>query len=406
MSRKKDLTVTKVEAMVLRYQYEKGIADAQNFFSARSAVIVQVHTACGITGIGESASFGGPAETTKYIIEHELAPIVIGEDASSVSRIWQKMFDRTRQHGRSGVIMAAMSGIDIALWDVVGKHADLPVYKLFGGYTDKVVPYASSGFYSPGKTASDTAEECRSYFKRGFKYAKIKIGRNPEMLLTPLHNMAYAEECQYSVEEDLARVEACCNVAKEYGARIMVDDAHGLGTIGEGGRGTASYYGLEKEVDIYMGTFSKSLASLGGYMAAEAKVADYVRCNSRPYIFSASVPPACIAVATASLRHLKANPDLPKHLQELSLYMQSELKKRDVKFKETQVPIIPIYTYETLRTLKVQKALYERGLYVNASVPPATAPNEALLRVSLMATHTKEQIDEAVEIIAETLKEF
>lgn len=230
MSRKKDLTVTKVEAMVLRYQYEKGIADAQNFFSARSAVIVQVHTACGITGIGESASFGGPAETTKYIIEHELAPIVIGEDASSVSRIWQKMFDRTRQHGRSGVIMAAMSGIDIALWDVVGKHADLPVYKLFGGYTDKVVPYASSGFYSPGKTASDTAEECRSYFKRGFKYAKIKIGRNPEMLLTPLHNMAYAEECQYSVEEDLARVEACCNVAKEYGARIMVDANNTLTT--------------------------------------------------------------------------------------------------------------------------------------------------------------------------------
>lgn len=210
----------------------------------------------------------------------------------------------------------------------------------------------------------------------------------------------------FSMGGDIANLPEIVRLGKKYGARIMVDDAHGLGTIGEGGRGTASYYGLEKEVDIYMGTFSKSLASLGGYMAAEAKVADYVRCNSRPYIFSASVPPACIAVATASLRHLKANPDLPKHLQELSLYMQSELKKRDVKFKETQVPIIPIYTYETLRTLKVQKALYERGLYVNASVPPATAPNEALLRVSLMATHTKEQIDEAVEIIAETLKEF
>ena len=200
----------------------------------------------------------------------------------------------------------------------------------------------------------------------------------------------------FSMGGDIANLPEIVRLGKKYGARIMVDDAHGLGTIGEGGRGTASYYGLEKEVDIYMGTFSKSLASL----------ADYVRCNSRPYIFSASVPPACIAVATASLRHLKANPDLPKHLQELSLYMQSELKKRDVKFKETQVPIIPIYTYETLRTLKVQKALYERGLYVNASVPPATAPNEALLRVSLMATHTKEQIDEAVEIIAETLKEF
>lgn len=210
----------------------------------------------------------------------------------------------------------------------------------------------------------------------------------------------------FSMGGDIANLPEIVRLGKKYGARIMVDDAHGLGTIGEGGRGTASYYGLEKEVDIYMGTFSKSLASLGGYMAAEAKVADYVRCNSRPYIFSASVPPACIAVATASLRHLKANPDLPKHLQELSLYMQSELKKRGVKFKETLVPIIPIYTYETVRTLKVQKALYERGLYVNASVPPATAPNEALLRVSLMATHTKAQIDEAVEIIAETLREF
>ncbi|MBR3403997.1 MAG: pyridoxal phosphate-dependent aminotransferase family protein [Firmicutes bacterium] len=210
----------------------------------------------------------------------------------------------------------------------------------------------------------------------------------------------------FSMGGDIANLPEIVRLGKKYGARIMVDDAHGLGTIGEGGRGTASYYGLEKEVDIYMGTFSKSLASLGGYMAAEAKVADYVRCNSRPYIFSASVPPACIAVATASLRHLKANPDLPKHLQELSLYMQSELKKRGVKFKETLVPIIPIYTYETLRTLKVQKALYERGLYVNASVPPATAPNEALLRVSLMATHTKAQIDEAVEIIAATLREF
>ncbi|MBD5149791.1 MAG: mandelate racemase/muconate lactonizing enzyme family protein [Oscillibacter sp.] len=231
MSRNNDLTVTKVEAMILRYQYENGIADAQNFFSMRSAVLVQVHTACGITGIGESASFGGPAETTKYIIEHELAPIVVGEDASAVSLIWQKMFDRTRQHGRSGVILASMSGIDIALWDILGKKANLPIYKLFGGYADRVVPYASAGFYSPGKSASVMADECRSYFKRGFKYVKIKIGRNPEMLLTPLHNMAHAEECQYSVEEDFARVEACCAVAEEYGARIMVDANNTLNTF-------------------------------------------------------------------------------------------------------------------------------------------------------------------------------
>ena len=249
---------------------------------------------------------------------------------------------------------------------------------------------------------------CKLSYAKMLRYKHNDMGQLEQMLQKVPENCGalIVTDGVFSMGGDIANLPEIVHLGKKYGARIMVDDAHGLGTIGEGGRGTANYYGLEKEVDIYMGTFSKSLASLGGYMAAEAKVADYVRCNSRPYIFSASVPPACIAVATASLRHLKANPDLPKHLQELSLYMQSELKKRGVKFKETLVPIIPIYTYETLRTLKVQKALYERGLYVNASVPPATAPNEALLRVSLMATHTKAQIDEAVEIIAETLREF
>ena len=249
---------------------------------------------------------------------------------------------------------------------------------------------------------------CKLSYAKMLRYKHNDMGQLEQMLQKVPENCGalIVTDGVFSMGGDIANLPEIVRLGKKYGARIMVDDAHGLGTIGEGGRGTANYYGLEKEVDIYMGTFSKSLASLGGYMAAEAKVADYVRCNSRPYIFSASVPPACIAVATASLRHLKAHPELPKHLQELSLYMQDELKKRDVKFKETQVPIIPIYTYETLRTLKVQKALYERGLYVNASVPPATAPNEALLRVSLMATHTKAQIDEAVEIIAETLREF
>ncbi len=249
---------------------------------------------------------------------------------------------------------------------------------------------------------------CKLSYAKMLRYKHNDMGQLEQMLQKVPENCGalIVTDGVFSMGGDIANLPEIVRLGKKYGARIMVDDAHGLGTIGEGGRGTASYFGLEKEVDIYMGTFSKSLASLGGYMAAEAKVADYVRCNSRPYIFSASVPPACIAVATASLQHLKAHPELPAHLQELSLYMQDELKKRDVKFKETLVPIIPIYTYETLRTLQVQKALYEKGLYVNASVPPATAPGEALLRVSLMATHTKEQIDEAVEIIAATLKEF
>ncbi len=217
------MKITDVKATVLKYTYENGIADALNFFSTRSAVIVQVYTDEGIVGLGESGCFGGPPESTQFIIEKELKPIVMGEDPTNIEYVWKKMFDRTRQHGRGGIIFAAMSGIDVALWDILGKKAGLPVYKLLGGYADKVTPYASSGFYSRGKDTEALAAECESYFKRGFKYAKIKIGRNPEVFLSPLPNMAFTEECRYTPEEDLERVAACCEVAKKYGAKMIVD---------------------------------------------------------------------------------------------------------------------------------------------------------------------------------------
>ena len=208
----------------------------------------------------------------------------------------------------------------------------------------------------------------------------------------------------FSMGGDIAKLPEIVALAKKYGARVMVDDAHALGIIGEGGRGTASYFGLEDEVDIYMGTFSKSLASLGGYMAADARVVDYVRCSSRPYIFAASVPPANIAIATASLRYMIAHPELPKKLLDISQYMRNRLLEGGLDIIMSETPIIPIYTYEPLRTLQIQNELYERGVYVNATLPPACAPTECLLRCSLMATHTKELIDEAVDIILDVFK--
>ena len=210
----------------------------------------------------------------------------------------------------------------------------------------------------------------------------------------------------FSMGGDIANLPEIVRLAKKYGARIMVDDAHAFGVIGEDGRGTASYFGLEDQVDIYMGTFSKSLASLGGYMAASAEACDYVRCNSRPYMFSASVTPAGIAVATAALRHLKAHPDLPRKLLNISQYMRDGLHARGVKIMDAETPIIPIYTYDPIVTLRAQKELYERGVYVNATLPPACAQGECLLRCTLMATHTKELVDEAVEIIADVLKNY
>ncbi len=207
----------------------------------------------------------------------------------------------------------------------------------------------------------------------------------------------------FSMGGDIAKLPEICELAAKYGARVMVDDAHGLGVIGEGGRGTASHFGLEDRVDVIMGTFSKSLASLGGYMAASETVCDYVRHNSRPFIFSASIPPSACAAALAALRLLREHPELPQRLHSLASYARAGLKARGLRIIESETPIIPIYTYEMERTLVSAKRLYDAGVYVNPVLPPAAAPGECLLRMSCMATHTEALLDEAMDIIAEVL---
>ena len=207
----------------------------------------------------------------------------------------------------------------------------------------------------------------------------------------------------FSMGGDIAKLPEIVTLAEKYGARVMVDDAHGLGVLGEGGRGTASHFGLEDKVDIYMGTFSKSLASLGGYMAADHKIVDYVRHSARAYMFAASIPPTQTAVALAALRHLEAHPELPEKLQANATRFRNDLLARDVKIIEAPTPIVPIYTYTPENTLVKQKEMYEGGVYVNSVLPPACAPGECLLRTSLMASHTKDLIDEAAEIIANVM---
>ncbi len=209
----------------------------------------------------------------------------------------------------------------------------------------------------------------------------------------------------FSMGGDVAKLPEIVALAEEFGARVMVDDAHGLGVLGEGGRGTASHFGLEDKVDIYMGTFSKSLASLGGYMAAPADIIDYVRHVSRPFIFSASMTPASAACALAALKVLEQDPSLPVKLRHNGDYMREGMRKRGIPHIESSTPIVPIYTYETMRTLGLATELFEKGVYVNPSLPPATPPGGCLLRCSLMASHTEELIDEALDVIDRVLKE-
>ena len=203
----------------------------------------------------------------------------------------------------------------------------------------------------------------------------------------------------FSMGGDICNLPEIVRLARQYGARVMVDDAHGLGVIGKGGRGTASYFGLEDQVDVVMGTFSKSLASIGGYMAASADVVDYVRHAARPYIFCASIPPASCATAIEALHILREQPELPERLAALARHMREGLKRRGIAIRESTTPIIPIYTHDAVTTLTIAKELYDEGVYVNPVLPPATHPSECLLRTSYMATHTEALLDEALDII-------
>ena len=214
----------------------------------------------------------------------------------------------------------------------------------------------------------------------------------------------------FSMGGDICKLPEIVELAQKYGARVMVDDAHALGVLGNGGRGTADFFGLNDKVDIIMGTFSKSLASLGGFMAADEKVADYVRHNSRPFIFSASIPPANCACALAALRYLKGHPELVTRLIELSNYVREGFGKRGIPIyipdSPASTPIVPVHTYDFERTFRVAKRLYDEGVYVNTAVPPAVAPGECLLRTSYMASHNEEILDEAMDIIARVMNEM
>ena len=210
----------------------------------------------------------------------------------------------------------------------------------------------------------------------------------------------------FSMSGEICKLPEIVKLARKYGARVMVDDAHGLGVLGEHGRGTAEYFGLEDEVDIYMGTFSKSLASLGGYMASTKNVVEYVKHTSRPFIFSASITPASVACARKSLEILSREPQRVRNLENISTYMRKLLKEKGVKIIESTTPIIPIFTYDDLKTFKACKMLMERGVYVNPVVSPAVPVGQSLLRTSYTATHTKKQMEYASEKIAEVLKEL
>ena len=213
------MKIVDIRTIPLSYRCDPPYGSAGGMQAARGGLLVEVETDDGIIGIGEAGVGGG---STRHVIEYQLRPMLVGEDPLMIEGLWQKMFARTRQFGRRGIAMNAISGIDIALWDIAGKVAKLPVYQLLGACRDWVEAYASGGFYQEGKSVEDLAAEAEGYRARGFTGMKMKIGRNPSTQTHLRHLAGNAQLCEVEPGEDIARVAA---VRKALGprAKLMVD---------------------------------------------------------------------------------------------------------------------------------------------------------------------------------------
>lgn len=208
----------------------------------------------------------------------------------------------------------------------------------------------------------------------------------------------------YSMEGDIADLPNILKIAKKYNADIMVDDAHSIGVIGETGNGTASHFGLTDEISLIMGTFSKSLASIGGFIAGEEAVIDFLKHHSRALIFSASMAPACVAAVLTSLEIIKSEPERRERLWENTRFMQEGCKRIGFDIGKSETPIIPLILGDNMLVFQLWRTLHNKGIFVNPVVSPAVAPNKALIRISVMATHTIEQLTKALEILEKAAK--
>lgn len=201
----------------------------------------------------------------------------------------------------------------------------------------------------------------------------------------------------FSMEGDIANLPEIVRLKNKYNASIFVDEAHGLGVMGNMGRGTCNHFGVTDDVDLIMGTFSKSLATIGGFVAGDKEVINYIRHNARSYIFSASNTPAATAAAIEALHIIKEEPERLENLWKITNYALDNFRTLGFEIGATSTPIIPIYIRDTEKTFMVTKMLWDEGIFINPVVPPACSPQDTLIRFSLMATHTKEQVDRALE---------
>jgi 8-amino-7-oxononanoate synthase len=294
--------------------------------------------------------------------------------------------------------LAKLMGKDTALCYSTGFQVNLGVVSVLAGRGDYI-------FLDELDHAS-IIEGSRLSFGKVMKYAHNNMNslENKLKLCEPHRIKLIVVDGVFSMEGDIVNLPELVKLADKYNASIMVDDAHSLGILGPKGEGTAAHFGLSHKVDLIMGTFSKSMASLGGFIAADKEVINFIKHNSRSLIFSASMTPASVATVNAALDIMESEPERIKHLWDLTHYAKRAFVKNGFDTGISETPIIPLFIRDDMKALKMTQMLLEQGVFVNPVVSPAVPKEDCLIRFSLMATHTFSQVDEAIDKITKVAK--
>lgn len=249
-------------------------------------------------------------------------------------------------------------------------------------------------------------EGLRASFSKSLKYRHNDMESLERQLqkCDPDRLKLIVSDAVFSMEGDVADVKSIVSLAKKYNAAVMIDEAHGIGVFGKGGRGVCHEQGVTDDVDLIMGTFSKSFASLGGFIATDKEITNFLRHHSRSYIFTASITPASTAAALKALEIMQTEPERQEHLWQLTHYALDGFRNMGVEIGNTSTPIIPLFIRDNFKTFAITRDLLEEGVFVNPVVSPAVAPQDTLIRFSLMATHTREQVTTALEKIEKVFR--
>jgi len=299
--------------------------------------------------------------------------------------------------------LAKFFGKEAALVYSTGFQTNLGTISCLVGKNDTLV-------IDRGDHAS-IVDGCRLSYGRTVKFAHNDMVDLERVLINVINNglrggIFIVVDGVFSMEGDIINLPALVELAKKFGARVMVDDAHAVGVLGENGRGTAEHFGLLDDVDLMMGTFSKSFASLGGYVVGDDTVINYVKHFARALIFSASIPPSNVAAVLAALKIIQTEPERRANLWRNARRMLAEFKRLGFDTGRSETPIIPIMIGEDMAAFAFWKELFDNGVFANAAVSPAVAPGNALIRTSYTANHTDEQLDRVLEVFEKTGKKM